>query len=180
MSRLGRLQRWAAELPAKVRYGWKRHPKTAFLLASTLLVFCILWVVLLCVDLATWKPWIETLNGATWPEHWDQVWCKAPIRFAGAVALRSTINFAGAVSVVSATIWFFLGGLERYMHMTQIELLRLFNAEVVSAMIGVLERNGIKIDEKVESEMLETADNFAESFVKDAKKASKEDDDTEG
>jgi hypothetical protein len=153
-----------------VAVGVKKHTKTALFLAVCLIVFAGLWMWFHLGEdtIPKMRPWLETLNGATWSDKWEEKWCTDRFWFAGAVAMRTTINFAGPLSVLAVVVWFFFGGLERYMHMSQLELFRLLNAELVPTLVATLRRRQHKISEDDQKEMEKAADKLVESFIKDA------------
>jgi len=117
----------------------------------------------------TMRPWLETLNGATWSDRWEEKWCTDRFWFAGAVAVRTTINFAGPIGGLVALVWFFFGGLERYM-MTQLGLLRVHNAELLPTLLEILRKGDIEVPEELKNKMKAAAEGVAEDLYKDVTK----------
>jgi hypothetical protein len=63
------------------------------------------------------------------------------------------------------------------MHMTQLELFHLLNAELVPTLVAVLQKRKHDIKPEDQQAMLEAADELAKSFVKDEEEFSDEDKD---
>ncbi|MGA0609458.1 hypothetical protein [Caldimonas sp. KR1-144] len=165
-------RQWGALMSA-ARSGLKRHPKSVLLVVSLVLAWLTLWVVLWWWTecLPPLRPWIETLNGATWSDEWERLWSESPFWFAGAIATRTAINFAGPIGVLVTLAWF-LVGLERFMYMSRLELLTLLNAELVPTLAAVLKRRSHVISDEDKAEMRAAADELIKDFVKDAEEIS--------
>lgn len=108
-------------------------------------IVLILWlVVFACVrltsDLVPIMGWIELLNGATWPTNWHDLRRSSPNAFSAILATRTILNSMGPVAVVAGVVWFIVLGWGRLMQMTLIELLRMHNVELVSALADTLRR----------------------------------------
>lgn len=78
------------------------------------------------------RPWLEMANGATWSDKWETMSETHRLWFAVTVGTRTAINFAGPLAVIGGVVWFFLGGLERYMQMSLLEQIKMHNVELVS------------------------------------------------
>ena len=120
----------------------KRHRKTTVFIGIVGVLWCLLFFPLWLSSSAPCdlRPWLELANGATWPGDWQKVSQNTPFWFAVTLATRTVLNFSVAIAVIGGAVWFLLGGLERYMHMTVLDLLRLHNVELVSCLAGLLKK----------------------------------------
>jgi hypothetical protein len=135
----------AGTLVASLRY-LRRTSPAAF--TSALLVcgvWLILWAILwqaFCLSPVAVKwmqPWIETVNGATWPGSFGESWRPSSFWMAGAVATRTVLNLAGPLAVVGLVYWLCQGGLERVMAMNIVEVLSAENDELIARVTAYLD-----------------------------------------
>ena len=84
--------------PAKVR--WLTY-------GGIVIAYGVLWGILFRNAL-TWRPWIELLNGATWPEHADGLFIHSPPLFSGLLTLRVMLNVSALIAAAVFLVEFFL------------------------------------------------------------------------
>lgn len=112
-----------------------------------LVLWAFLWLVPGFVGAA--QPWIELLNGATWPSAYPDKWNPCAFWLAGAVATRSAINLGVPLAVIAFNVLIFTGGLGRIMKMSLIELVGLQNSELIARLSDVLsQRHPIDDDDR--------------------------------
>ena len=153
----------------------RRHPKTVIGVVAFVVLWAVIVAWLYCVPAAAieWRYWIELGNGATWPDKWLALQNDDPFWFSVAVATRTIANLAGLIGGAIAVGWFAFGGLERYMHMSQIELMRLFNAELIPSLVAELRHRGFAVKSDDGDALLKVADEIVEEFITDAERLSK-------
>lgn len=154
-----------------------KHPKTAWCVAvgagTWLGLIAVFWF--LGESVPQIRPWLELANGATWPNEWECMLREYRFRFAVTVGTRTALNFAGPLIVIGSGIWFFFVEARRIMNMSRLEQLRLLNAELVAAMISVVNNRHpeMKLDTKDRQAMLDEADEVAEQWLKAAEEHDK-------
>ena len=123
------------------------------------------------------RPWLELVNGATWPGNWEQLLREHPGRFAVMVGTRTALNFAGPLIVIGSGVWFIFVEARRIMNMSRLEQLKLLNVELVGSLISLLGRTHPDLELKPEDHqaMVDLADEVAEHWLKDAEAHDKTD-----
>ncbi|MCU4120945.1 hypothetical protein [Variovorax sp. N23] len=116
------------------------------------------------------RPWVETLNGATWPGDPDlaRIRTDAPKRFAAAVALKTTFTFGGALGAILAALWLILGGLERLARMNLTKILEAHDMELINRLVMLLrQRHPQMLDGKDVEAMKAEARRLNEDFAQE-------------
>lgn len=141
-----------------------KHPTTviALLLFGVVWLLLVFWLYAFCGVAGEWQSWIELFNGATWPADWAAQQRSHRFWFAATLATRTVVNIAGPIGGVAATVWFVRGGLERYMEMTLVEMLRMHNVELVSNLALVLKK---RHPETITSEDVDVMQEEAKRFL---------------
>jgi hypothetical protein len=148
---------------------WNSHPKTLLTGAFPVLAWLILTAALFCSGCPspTVQGWLELVNGATWPSGWLEICSGHPLTFAVTLAARTTLNAAGPLAVIGASVWVLSGGLERSMNMSRLEIMRLLSAEVVSSVAAVVRRTHPEMTPQELAEMQKEADLVVEHYMAD-------------
>lgn len=119
----------------------KKHPKSfvflVVVLAAGFSLFCILD--LGAIDVTRARPWLELINGATWPTDWETTRKEHPHWFNLGLVARTLLNLAPPLGVIATAIWALFGGLESYiMKFSKMELLKMYNVELVHELASAL------------------------------------------
>lgn len=99
---------------------------------------------------------------------------KSPFSFALALGTRTALNFSAPIAVIGSAIWLLFGGLERYMQMTLIEMLRMHDTELVSRLLFVLKARGVEVTPEVADELHVVARQFLDEWQTELKDAKRE------
>lgn len=135
--------------------------------------FIVLWIVtgLACALLIQnrLEPWVELLNGATWPTVFyelDAAYRGPPrqgVAFFVVLSLRTLLNLGAVLSAVFAVFWVAAGGLERLAMLQAQAFARMRYAALVAKLLAILDREGVEVSDEIEQELYKAARDFDQS-----------------
>jgi hypothetical protein len=86
---------------------WTKKKVRLLTYGGIVFAYVCLWVLLGDYALK-WQPWIELVNGATWPEHPEELKATSNTWFAACLALRIFLNFGSVLAVLVVVVEYLL------------------------------------------------------------------------